>query len=135
MYVITAVAMAFIKCSLACLYKRVFVDTLFATIVNVFMVVIVIWALAVTFGIIFGCGTDFGALFPGPGGSLCRPYYNMGIAAFSIDIVLDIGLVILPLPIVWLLNNIRKSSITNFRYRYGGCRPHGRRGLALQVFS
>ena len=100
MYVLTAAAMCFIKCSIACLYKRVFLGSTFARIVNSVIGILVTWAVLFIFGIIFGCGTDFQSTFPSPGRVSCRAYYRMGIVAFSLDIALDLLLAILPLPMV-----------------------------------
>lgn len=131
MYVLTAIAMAFIKCSIACLYKRVFVGATFAFVINIFMGVIAVWALAVTLGIIFGCGKHFDGIFPPLDHALCHAYYRMGIGAFATDIALDLVLAILPLPMVRsdckpLLLLLPWLTVGD---RYGDCKCLGRRGL------
>lgn len=112
MYVITAVAMCFIKCSITCLYRRIFVSRVFALVCNVFIAIVIVWAIAVTLGIIFGCGKRFGQIFPPPGESSCRSYYHAGIVAFSTDIVLDVVLVVLPLPMVRMGAATQLSKLT-----------------------
>ncbi|KAL9023510.1 MAG: hypothetical protein Q9180_008206, partial [Flavoplaca navasiana] len=93
-----------IKTSVLCLYLRIFgVNKKFAIVVKCFIVAAVVWGIAVLLTTIFQCNPVRGAWDISVPRNQCFNLRTWLIATNVPNIVIDFGIICLPLPLVWKL--------------------------------
>ena len=104
-YLVMCLVFGTIKLSVLLLYRRLFVGRLFNLYSLALCGVIVLWSLSFFFAFAFQCGTDIVNWWTSP--ATIEAYCDNTsalIVAFSIsDVVTDIMILTIPLPIVWRL--------------------------------
>ncbi|KAI4222617.1 MAG: hypothetical protein L6R36_006005 [Xanthoria steineri] len=104
-----------IKSSVLCLYLRVFgIKKKFAILVKCFMVAVITWGIAVLFTTIFQCNPVRGAWDISVPRHQCFNLRTWLIATNVPNIVIDFGIICLPIPLVWKLklSTERKIGLT-----------------------
>lgn len=91
-----------IKLSITLYYRRIFVGvkgTLFDWITRTAIVIVVLWTIACLLGTLLSCGTHFYANW----GSYCGAMTDITNAFVVSDLITDIMILCLPLPVIWNL--------------------------------
>lgn len=98
-------AFGFIKLSIICLYRRLFVTgkgTIFDWATKISISIVILWTISFFFGFMFDCGTHFSAAW----GSLegfamyCGASLQLDNPFVVSDLITDIMILCLPLPVV-----------------------------------
>ena len=93
-----------IKASILCLYLRLFsVKELFAKIVKGFIVVVVAWGIATLVSAIFQCEPVSAAWDISIKDKTCFDLRPWLIATNVPNILIDFGIIVLPIPLIWQL--------------------------------
>ncbi|KAL8677059.1 MAG: hypothetical protein Q9186_006488 [Xanthomendoza sp. 1 TL-2023] len=104
-----------IKSSVLCLYLRIFgVNKNFAIIVKCFLVVVIMWGVAVLLTTIFQCNPVKGAWDISVPRDQCFSLRTWLIATNVPNIIIDFSIICLPIPLVWKLklSTERKIGLT-----------------------
>ena len=98
-------ASGFLKLSIACFYRRLFVTarkTLLDWTIKTAIVIVVLWTISFFVGLVFSCGTHISANW----GSVkeqedyCGAGANLANALVVSDLLTDVMILVLPLPVV-----------------------------------
>lgn len=91
-----------IKCSVACLYGRIFVTERFRIVIGVWITLIVLFGIAMTVSIFAVCGSHLSAFFEVNTifAQNCYRYWPLGVSYQAIDVAMDLATILLPLPMV-----------------------------------
>ncbi|GAW21901.1 hypothetical protein ANO14919_114270 [Xylariales sp. No.14919] len=99
---------ASVKLSALFLYRRIFCvgekQTIFQTVTRITVVIVVLWLFVFQFLTGFQCGTHFAALWDGSYAEYCTLSFPFLYGLVISDFILDIWLLILPIPSISRLN-------------------------------
>ena len=105
-----------IKSSILCMYLRLFsVNKAFARAVYAFLVVVVGWGIATLLSTIFQCTPISAAWDPSITNGHCLVYPSWFIGTSIPSILIDFGILILPIPMIWRLklSTEKKAGLTS----------------------
>ena len=135
---IAPTALCLIKTSIACLYRRIFSIRPYRILINIWLVVLVAWAIGITIATLLECGTNLWAVVsPNIQEYLtyCTRTLSIGIAYCSTDVATDVITVILPLPMVCVSTSHVDSLRLLMPGRYGGSRCQCDRSFLWEASS
>lgn len=126
MEILQVPALGLVKSSFILLYRRVFTKRtapVFNMISWLVLAVVVSWALAFFFSLVFMCGTDFSAYWTSTEVEKARCVDTNALHnAFAIsDFLTDLLIVLLPLPMVCPFSDGLASTSSDLLFRYGNC--------------
>ena len=95
----------FIKLSIAFFYRRLFVtarQTLFDRATKIAIIIVLLWTVSFFFGLLFSCGTHISANWGSVQDQVlyCGAAVNLGNAMVVSDLITDVMILCLPLPVV-----------------------------------
>ncbi|KAI1320073.1 hypothetical protein F5Y16DRAFT_405740 [Xylariaceae sp. FL0255] len=110
-----------IKLIILFFYRRIFVSRLFKIISTALIAMSAAWFLSVFIAWLLYCGTDFTANFGG-GWAICPPWgIEIQIAPLVFDNLIDLCLLLLPIPFVWNLQlELKRKLCVIFIFILGG---------------
>ncbi|MCJ1383830.1 hypothetical protein MMC17_006944 [Xylographa soralifera] len=103
---LTIIALGALTLSVVMLYRRIFVGQTFRFVSLIVCILIMAWTVAFFFATLFECGRDFSLLWQ----SLatfkydCADYKNIQLGHAVSDVVTDLIVLTLPLPVIWKLH-------------------------------
>ncbi|SLM35585.1 hypothetical protein LPUS_04890 [Lasallia pustulata] len=105
----TLLSYGFIKLSIAFFYRRLFVSSRgawFDWATKISIAVVILWIIAFFFGYIFSCGTHFSAWWISfeDNAKYCGVLPDYDTAFVVSDLITDIMILCLPLPVIWNLH-------------------------------
>ncbi|KAH3910065.1 hypothetical protein HBI56_127970 [Parastagonospora nodorum] len=114
-FIMQPLALGFMKLSVLFFYRRIFSIGSFTTISTIFIIITIGWMLAFFFGFVFTCRLNFSANWGSLAGiSEHCPFGFLPTIIFTVlDAVLDLCILILPLPCIWALKlpSARKAQV------------------------
>ena len=104
-YLIMSLTFGVIKLSVLLLYRRLFVGSLFNSYSLAMCGVIALWSLSFFFAFAFQCGTDIANWWTSAATieAYCDNTSALNVAFVISDVITDVMILIIPLPIVWRL--------------------------------
>lgn len=108
-----ALTFGIIKLSVLLLYRRLFVGRLFNRYSLAMCVVIVLWSLSFFFGFAFQCGTDIAHWWTSAATikAYCDNTNAVNLGFVISDVITDVMILIIPIPIIWRLQMSTKHKI------------------------
>ena len=114
--VVYPLSLTFIKCSILCLYLRIFgINSTFRRVTHALLAIAVTWGISVTLGAVFQCRPIDAAYNPLILDKKCINVRDYFVATSILNVLIDVGILALPLPSLWKLQlaTSRKITITS----------------------
>ncbi|OCL03126.1 hypothetical protein AOQ84DRAFT_227968 [Glonium stellatum] len=101
-----------VKCSICCLYIRIFgIYKAFRWYNYLFIVITVLWGLANLFGLIFQCHPIHEAWNPSGDRSMCVNLKAFLVGTNTPNVILDFLILVAPIPLIWRLHLLTRKKI------------------------
>lgn len=111
--IVYPLSLSFIKCSILCLYLRIFgINSTFRRVTYGLLAMAVVWGISVTLGAIFQCNPIAAAYNPMITQKKCINIRDYFVATSILNVLIDVGILALPLPSLWKLQLATHRKLT-----------------------